>query len=509
MTPDLPDADAPAAAPPPARPKTGFAGDVVKLVSGTAFGQALALAAAPIISRLFAPEAFGIAAVFASIVGIIGVVTCMRYELSIMLPKSDEEAANLFGVSLVFVVATSLLTIPLLWIFHGPLLRLLNAPALAPYLWLVPVAVLVSGLFLALNYWNTRTRHFGRLSIAQVTNSVTTTGTQVGAGYAGCISGGGLIVTNLFGSALATLVLAGQIWRDDRALFWRSLRWRQMLSGISRYRKFPLYGTWAALLNTASWQLPAIMLQGFFSATVVGYYALGTRVLRAPMHLFGSAIGLVFFQRAAQAKREGTLDRLVESAFQRLVALSLFPMFMMAIVGRDVFIVVFGPRWAEAGVYTQILSVWTFVWFISSPLSTLFGVLEKQEFGLLINIAIFLTRLLSLLIGGCFQDVRLALALFAVSGVGVYGYLVHAVMSAAGVSVLRAARIIGLNFLLFLPAGAVLIILTLRQGHEWLIVCVSVVLLCIYFSYVAARDPQIRRLFRVGTHRTPPVSGVP
>ncbi|HUV60027.1 MAG TPA: hypothetical protein VMW09_07940 [Desulfatiglandales bacterium] len=59
---------------------------------------------APIIARLFAPEAFGVAALFASITGIVGVVACLRSELSIMLPKTDEEAANLLGLSLFFVL---------------------------------------------------------------------------------------------------------------------------------------------------------------------------------------------------------------------------------------------------------------------------------------------------------------------------------------------------------------------------------------------------------------------
>lgn len=55
----------------------------------------LGVLVAPVIARLFAPEAFGVVALFLSIAGIICVVVCLRYELSIMLPKTDEEAANL------------------------------------------------------------------------------------------------------------------------------------------------------------------------------------------------------------------------------------------------------------------------------------------------------------------------------------------------------------------------------------------------------------------------------
>ena len=86
------------------KPSSSFAANVLKLVTGSVIAQGLGVLAAPVIARLFAPEAFGVAALFVSITGIIGVVACLRYELAIMLPKTDEEAANLLGISLFFVL---------------------------------------------------------------------------------------------------------------------------------------------------------------------------------------------------------------------------------------------------------------------------------------------------------------------------------------------------------------------------------------------------------------------
>ncbi len=77
-----------------------FSVNTLKLVTGSIFAQGLGVLVVPIVTRLFAPEAFGVAALFASISGIISVVACLRYDLSIMLPKSNEESANLLGVSL-------------------------------------------------------------------------------------------------------------------------------------------------------------------------------------------------------------------------------------------------------------------------------------------------------------------------------------------------------------------------------------------------------------------------
>jgi len=467
-----------------AKKKTGFAGDVLKLASGTALAQALIVLAAPFLMRLYSPETFGFLALFTSISSLLIGIACMRYELAIMLPESEKEAANLLGVSLVFVMLISVLTIPAIWLGQGLLLRWLKAPNLAPYLWLIPPAVFIGGVFSALNFWNSRSKKFGRLSIARVTSSAATVSVQLGAGYAGYATGGSLICASVAGQAVSTAVLGGQIWADDNKFLVKSIRWKDMLSGLKRHRKFPIYNVWAVLLNNISWQLPAFLLAAFFSPVVVGYYALGFRILNMPMNLIGSAIGQVFFQRAAEAKKQGVLASLVEKSFSRLVMLGLFPMLILTIIGRDLYVVIFGQSWAEAGVYTQIISVWAFFWFISTPLSFLYNVLEKQEFVFKLNVALVISRFASLAIGGYLGNARLALLLFAVTGVLVYGYLSLSTMMFAGLSWAKGINIILKEFLFFLPFGLIQIITVIISPSIWVRLSVAVFLSMVYFIIV-------------------------
>jgi len=480
--------------PPPVRPSP-FATDVFKLVTGTTVAQVIAVLASPILTRLYGPEAFGFFAIFLSITGIIGVIACMRYELAIMLPENDEDAINLLGLSLVMVVFITVLTGVGLFLGGGFLLSLLQAPGLAPYLWLVPLFVCVSGIFLALNYWNSRTRHFGRLSVARVTSAIMTTGTQLSGGFAGYATGGSLISASLAGSVIATGVLGGQIWRDDRSLIKGSLSLQGMLSGLKRYKKFPLIDSSSALLNTASWQLPVLLLSAFFSPVIVGFYALGMRVLHAPMSLIGGAIAQVFFQRAAEARRDGVLNTLVENVFRILVLIGLFPLLLLTLIGGDLFTVVFGNVWREAGIYAQLLGIWTFVWFISSPLSTLYIVLEKQDFGLKYNIANLITRLASLVVGGLMGSVYVSLALFSLSGIVVYGYLCMTMVRFAGVSWSAVRKILLSNLLLFAPAGFILIGLKLLNFSPIILASGAAVAAVVYYAYILKTDAQVRLVF--------------
>lgn len=479
---------------PHSRKKTSFAGDVFTLVSGTTLAQILTILVAPILTRIFSPEDFGLQALFLSIVGIISVIACLRYELSIMLPESDEEAANLLALSLLITLIVSTFTIPIIWFGGQPIQNILKTPQLGACLWLVPFYVFVNGAFLSLNYWNSRTKRFRRLSVARVTSSIATAGTQLVSGFAGYVTGISLIGASLIGQSVSTFILGGQIWKDDKHLFLKRIDWEKMTSGLKRYKKFPLVDSWSALLNTISWQLPTFLLAYFFSQSTVGFYSLGFQLLQLPMSFIGSSISQVFFQRASEAKSEGTLAFLVENVFKLLVIVGMFPILTLAIVGSDVFSVVLGKTWAEAGVYAQILSLWVFIWFISSPLSTLWIILEKQEFGFQITSINLITRFLSLGIGGFLGNIYIALFLFAFSGIIVYGYLCLKMMTDSGVEISRIKNIVLHNFVSFLPFGVLLVVLKLLEINQLAVVGLSFLLIIAYYLYVLKTDTQLNIL---------------
>lgn len=473
---------------------SSFASDVLKLVSGTTFAQAIAIIASPILTRLYGPEAFGFFAIFTSITSIIGVIACMRYELAIMLPKADEKATNLLALCLLIVAAISGLTMPALYFWSGAIISLLKAPGLDPYLILVPPFIFINGIFLALNYWNSRTRHFGRLSAARITSSLATTGTQLWAGFAGHVTGGSLIGASLIGVFASTGILGAQIWRDDHAILRKSISLRGMAEGLKRYKRFPLIDSSSALLNTISWQLPAFLLAAFFSPTIVGYYALGFRMLQFPMSLIGGSIAQVFFQRASKAHSDGTLPILVENVFHSLVAIGIFPILTVAIVGPELFAVIFGDVWFEAGLYAQILSIWAFVWFISSPLSTIRAVLEKQAFGIKINILIFVTRIISLVLGGVTGSPLVALSLFSFSGFLVYGYYNVMLLLFSGVQLKNARKHLFSSLRLFCPFGIILIGLKIVNAGSLSIITATCISGMIYYLYLMHTDSLFRTL---------------
>lgn len=412
-----------------------------------------------------------------------------------MLPKRDDEAANLLGLSLLIAAGMSALMVPIIYFGGDPLLQLLNAPELAPYLWLSPLAVFLGGLFLALNYWNSRTKRFGRLSLARINASISTTGAQIGAGVGGYPTGGSLIGANILGSAVSNLVLGGQIWRDDRRVFRNSIHIEDMKSGIWRYRRFPIFDSWSSLLNSMSLQLPVFLLSAFFSPIIVGYYAICNRLLFLPSSLIGTSISQVFFQRSSVAKYEGNLSSLVESAFIRLFLIGFYPFLLLSIIGRELVVVVLGLPWEEAGVFVQILAPWTLFVFIASPMSVLMNTLERQRIALIFNVFFFTTRFLSLFIGGILSDVRLALSLFAFSGIFLIFIKLLYTFNIAGVSLQNILKKTIPYIIYSIFAVFTTLILKNIFLNYYIIITSGLITIALYYIIVCLNDDVIKILF--------------
>jgi O-antigen/teichoic acid export membrane protein len=477
---------------PGSSPRSNFSRDVITLVQGTSVSLIITILASPIITRLYGPEAFGLAALFTSITGILGVIACLSYEPAIVLPKTDEEAANVFGLCLLIVVCVSLATIPFLYVFQQPVTEFLKAPQLGQFIWLIPPTLMVSGSFLALNYWNTRTKHFNRLSIARITSSFTTTGTQLGSGFLGFASGGILIYANILGQCVSTGVLGLQIMRDHLAFFKQNITGERMAEMFKRYSNFPKYQVMGSLINTLSWQIPIFLLSYFFSKTIVGYYSLGMMVIMTPMTLIGAAIAQVFFQRAAMAKHDGSLSSIFTDTYSFLVKISLFPLLLLTFIGKDLFVFVFGPLWGDAGFFIQILSVFAVSLFISSPLSSILSILGKQKIGFILSSISLALRFFSLYIGGIFGSAPLAILLFSLSGMVGYGSTSIFFMHLAGVKIQNTLKILFRNILVFLPAGIIMVLAKILNLDSVIEIMLAAFLLTLYFVYLLKTDQSVR-----------------
>jgi O-antigen/teichoic acid export membrane protein len=269
-----------------------------------------------------------------------------------------------------------------------------------------------------------------------------------------------------------------------------------MADAFKRYSNFPKYQVMGSLVNTLSWQIPIFLLSYYFSTTIVGYYSLGWMVVTMPMTLIGAAISQVFFQRAAMVKHEGSLSLIFLETYSLLIKISLFPLLLLAFIGHDLFVLIFGPAWGQAGYFIQILSVFAIAYFITSPLSSILAISEKQKIGFLLSSVSLILRFISISIGGILGSATLSILLFSLTGMVSYGCTGIFFMHLAGVKIEKTLKIISMNLLIFLPAGLIMslsIILNFSGSSK---IILATILLFIYGGYVIKTDSTVRDLLK-------------
>jgi O-antigen/teichoic acid export membrane protein len=395
-------------------PKNVYARNVITLMTGTGLAQAIPVAISPILTRLYSPEDFGIFALYIAIVSIATVFVTGRYELAILLPKDDRDALHIVALSMLLSCVISALLLLIISMFHGSIVEFLDAPELAGWLYWIPLSTGLLGCFTSLNYWINRKGHYRWLAMSRVAQTGSTSFIQLGAKY---IQSGpaGLVVGQLVGQLLASSLLLYRIYREDQKKI-KTLRWSRMRAMAHTYRNFPRFLIIAHAFNTASGQTPVLLFSSLFDSATAGFYMLIQRVMGAPMALVAGAIGDVFRQEASQAYiYTGNCHDIYIKTLRRLLILAVPPFTVFFFVAPALFGWFFGEQWRLAGEYARILTPMFFLQFITSPLSSMFMIAEKQRMDLAWQILLFVSTGGSFVVGYLFSNVKMSFVLFSVA----------------------------------------------------------------------------------------------
>lgn len=356
-----------------------FVKSVVVVAGGTAFGQVLVIAVSPILTRLYAPNDFGVLSVYSAVLYVLVAVASLRYEMAIPLPEEDVEAANVLAVSILFVLLISFFLCIIVLIGGNWIAVASNNSALIPYLWLLPIGLVGAGFFQAFSYWAIRRKTFRDLAVTKVTQSIWLVIIQFVLGWLWS-SPVGLLLGHIAGQAGGSTTLLFNTLKNDRELL-REISWSSMWKAIQRYKRFPLLLSWSSLLNTLGLQLPSLFLATLYGLDVAGWFMLSERVARAPARLLGQAIGQVFMAEASQLKRTNpeSLKDLFTSVFWKLVLVGGIPLLILALISPWIFSILFGGEWGEAGKIYQAMSISVIAQFVVAPLSQTIVIIERQD----------------------------------------------------------------------------------------------------------------------------------
>jgi len=400
--------------------KKPFVRNVVTMSSGTAIAQVIAIASSPIITRLYGPEVFGVLGVFLAITGIIQSVGTLTYENSIVLPKKDEDAKAIVLLSFIISGIISFL-IALIFIFlKEQIVSLLQIEEVAPYVFLIPLFVFFAVCTNIIDQWLTRKEQFKKKAKIMVINTSLVHASKIGVGF---YSPTALVLVYIatFGRILhSTLLSWGQFswsikgFKNIKKANWYSIsRIRKM---AKNYYDFPLYRAPQSFVGNISGKLPTLLLAGFFGPAAVGFYTLGTRVIKAPSNIIAKSFGNVFYPKIAKDFNNGeNIRKILLKATSALALAGLIPFSIIIIWGPGLFGFFFGDEWFMAGSYARWMSIMAYFSFAGGACWKTIPVIRIQRFALIYAvITTILSAAILYITSSLYNDDLLTIASFCI-----------------------------------------------------------------------------------------------
>lgn len=386
--------------------------NVAKLLSANVVAQIVGLMVYPILTRIYAPEDFGLMNLFVSIASVLVILATAEYHYAIVLPKEDKLARGIIHLSigmLLIVTIIVLLTLP----FAKQIADLFNTPALAKmYAWL-PLMVLFLGAWNILNYWYIRNKIYSRISAYLISQSTLSAGLKIGFGYAGWLQGG-LIYSMILAPAISLVTSALLSFkRCIRPLL--HIDKAAIRQAAITYRNFPLFTMPRSLVNVIAGQLPVLLLVPIFGTEQVGLLGMALLLGFAPISMITKAIYQVLYQHVTECVH--TKKPIIHLLKRFIIGTTLVAVPVFAVLGivlPELTSWLLGNAWYISGEYIRWMLPWLWLSLLTGSICFLSDVFMQQRIGFYFEVLLALCRVAGLLLGIWNDSFVWAIAAYAI-----------------------------------------------------------------------------------------------
>lgn len=399
---------------------------VTHLTAAAGASQVVLLLSQIVLAGLYPAQDFGRFYVATAVGALAAIVATGRYEMAIPLAADDAEAGALAR----WCLAASSVVSAVLALGLAIAIGVAGVDALPGGLgtaaWLVPAITWSVAIFTTLRMLQGRRARFASLALSNVTATLAQAFAQLGAGVAGFTHAGltgGYVIGRLAGTA--------QMARDSWSVL--ALRGTPMRAVVRRWRRFPLFNTWPALIGGISASAVAPIVAAMYGIGFAGWYGYAAYVLAAPAALLGQAVSSVFFPTMARLDREGTPARGTIERMATALTLVSIPVFgAVVLLGPELFALLPTGSWRPAGVVAALLAPWLAASFVSSPMSSYATVRDQLGRLLVISIVEATLRLAGLATGLWWGDPMVGVATYSAAGVAICVYSLGWTLRLAG-----------------------------------------------------------------------------
>lgn len=376
---------------------------MITVATGTAGAQAITMAFAPFITRLYGPEAYGVMGVFMSTTAIFTPVAALTYPIAIVIPKNDSDAKSIAKLSAAISIYIGLLLLFFFTTFGEQIAKLFHIEVIYDFLVFIPIYIILSAWTQVIRQWLIRKKQYkitANVTFKQAA-IVSASKAALGSYYPTSVT---LILLSVLGIALEILQFMAAMQKKTVARITQNRKHVQVdikLKEIAyQYRDFPLFRAPQVFINSASQSLPLILLSSFFGPASAGFYSISRTLLGMPTTLLGNSVSDVFYPRITEAFNEGKdVRKILTKATLYLALVSIPPFSIIILFGPIIFATIFGNEWAIAGEYARWMALWSMFGFMNRPSVSMIPLLGIQGQFLIFEIFSLLTRTIALFVG--------------------------------------------------------------------------------------------------------------
>jgi O-antigen/teichoic acid export membrane protein len=355
---------------------------VVIMSAGGLLSQLIPLAVAPVLTRLYSPEVFGLFSTFFTFAAVAAIPATLRLDLAVILADSDREASRLAAWTLVLAcLILTLLEGGLLVTDHLAPLESLHP--LGGLLLLVPLMAWLIAAQGVLMIITNRRRAYKTAATCGVVQQAVNAVVSVLLGLAGAHAGG-LIASRLGAFVAGSLTML----RYSVCGFFAGveLRWDEARTMFWRYWQFPLFNVPYSMSGLLSRDFPVIALSSTGYVAFAGQFAIARMASSIPGNFLTSSLSNMFYRESAEFLGYRHFTELIWKLF-RVLAQIAFPVFIaVGLVGEELFIFVFGERWHGAGTMFGYLALPFALSMLTGWPERIFEVRAKQHWSFIIQL---------------------------------------------------------------------------------------------------------------------------
>lgn len=404
--------------------KSQFGRAVAMLAAGQGLAALIPIVAAPILGRLYHPADYGALATYMAVGTLLGSASALQMPNAVVAEKSDRDAVALVSVCLAAALAMSGLAV---LAGAGLFAAYRNDPAwagLAGWFLLLPVTTMGAGVTAAIAALANRRSRYGFMARVQIMTVATATALSIVLGFFGA-GAQGLFVAYFAQQALA--VVAHLVLLREFAGFRLERRPDRLAALFRRHRRFALFTLPSEFVGSFNQSLPVFALSWIGQTSTLGAYNRARQLVMLPFNLLGTSISQVFRQRAAgQYHATGSCRPLFARTFLALLLMGAPPLAILMAIAPQLFRIVLGPNWTEAGEIARIIAPMLLARLLVSPLTSVFHFTQTQILDLVLNIAgalVMTVAVAAAVWSGC--DSHATVAVYTAANVLIYAaYLV-------------------------------------------------------------------------------------